>query len=792
MQNLWILSLLDSRWHGTLKYQTTERLISTKMHNAKHIFGIVALTCYICIDFTYAAFPLERDVAKFTKILPNKKWTVFMEREVSSCFTEIKRNDSNSLIDAVRCMTEKQHTSKCVYFSWLSCRLNHIRPHILMYKFWDSNPRIRFIVHRQFSINITVFGLPNPAQISFEGMGKVYFYRGPVYPFTFMHPDNIITLRYQSQVSYGVTFIEYDVVQRFNVTHFQHIGETTIYFRWGSSLVICFHIQIDKTHRLSLDVTSCLHCKFLVYDGPNERLPIIMNPNSAVKAQKVVASTFQVFLIVIESQQQQETLTYASVYKHGAAFNFSNVEHLKFNFDNGTYCKGHSMVSRQCVYAFHTNNLETIRFSLTEFQLTGDYQGAGFAAGIVLFNYFLGKREVMFELTKHFETSKIRYVDLTGTGSKMDVVVFVYSVFASLSVTFVMTTTRCNTLLVHNSFVSYTRYLTPVDHTRRAFEIKTSAQEVIQSNACFRIQLLSFRYLFHFSFPQSIPALVTTMPSLETHRWECGIFLISPHYFWIGNTQSKIRTIASIQVNCTDRSSDLQTVEIKWLPCKIPCTCLQPRLCPRSELIVHPNATNTCDICQFVHIYSNWVRLKPNSSLNIRMKSNTCPFVALKFRDDNEDGFRSPTFEIALNRSSIISRTPDFKSSMMITMLPTKCPFEIPLAAIPPSSASAAIYGGGVSSTKFTRHMVKAAYWRGTLYRRFSRANPVSWDTAAKSCKQAGQFLLTIHSVDEYHFIKETFMQPHDTSVVYVGMKREVMYLHKVYISLLNPLAYII
>ena len=75
-----------------------------------------------------------------------------------------------------------------------------------------------------------------------------------------------------------------------------------------------------------------------------------------------------------------------------------------------------------------------------------------------------------------------------------------------------------------------------------------------------------------------------------------------------------------------------------------------------------------------------------------------------------------------------------------------------------------------------TEVMEKTAYWRGSLYRRLFCCYPhrVTWNKAAKYCQQAGQFLLTIHSVDEFNFVKETFLQPHDTLILCVGIKREV------------------
>ena len=147
--------------------------------------------------------------------------------------------------------------------------------------------------------------------------------------------------------------------------------------------------------------------------------------------------------------------------------------------------------------------------------------------------------------------------------------------------------------------------------------------------------------------------------------------------------------------------------------------------------------------------------------------------------DNKLDQFETPSFGIDLNRSNTI-KIPYF-TLVHLCMKTENCAIEIPLTAMPSSSQLALQYvRRRVPLAKF---MTKTAYWRGCLYRRFSEAYSVSWDTAAKSCQQAGQFLLTIHSLDEFDFIKKTFLQPHDTLMLFVGMKREVMYLNRVSIT---------
>ena len=769
-----------------------DELRSTTMPLAKYLYGTLIIFCYFCSNYTYAAFPMERDVAELAGISPHKLWAVFMKKIASRCFDEIKRNFSNSLTDAMWCMTKK-HTFECVYYFYNRyCKLIHTNPNILEYDFATSRPHIRVVVHRLFSINITILELKKNTQVLFENKENMYIYMGPLYLFTLMSADNSIKLAFNGIHS---SIIEYSVVQRFKVTRFHQMRRAAMYFRWGDFLITSFRIKIDIITRLILDVTSCLRCKILVYDGPNERLPIIMKLNNTAHVQKVVASTFQVFIIVLEIQQQQETLTYAPVYKSTALFNLSNNENQELNFNNGTYCKGHSMLSRLCVYTFYTYNGKTIRFSLTDLQFTGDYQYTRFAAGIVLFNYFHGKRQRMFDLKKNLSRNLASYVDVIGTGSKMDVVVFVYSDFVHLALKFVMSMTSCNILSVHNEYISYTKYISPSNHMGRVFEIDKSAQELFQSHGCFRMQSIKSKYSFQFLFPKIMPSLLTTMPTLRRDRRNaCSIVKASPNYYFYSfynNCPIEIGIIESIKINCTGKYNDIQTVDIKWLPCKVPCACLSRSSCPRAEMMSRrPNDNNTCDICKSIHIIGSTFgyKFKPNISIQIRMKSNVCSSsFKLRIKGNNLTGFASPLFKIVFTKNDIVYGIPDFKSSVCMSIEYTsyKCPLEFPLAAAQSSSASGFTGGIGVQKT------VETAYWSGFLYRGFSRNPPESWNSAAKLCQQAGLHLLTIHSADEYHFIKETFLQPYDTLILHIGFKGEVVYLHKVYKLWLNPQVYI-
>ena len=196
-----------------------------------------------------------------------------------------------------------------------------------------------------------------------------------------------------------------------------------------------------------------------------------MKLNNADTAQRVEASTFQVFVAVIECHEQQEILTYASIYKSTALYiisrmlNIKNLVLIMARIVTDTLWSP-ADVSIPCKIA-------TGKPFVVSWRIGSSWgnQVTRFAVEIILFTYFHWQKEI----TKHIKTSNTRYVGLIGTGSRLEIVEFVYLVFASFTMVFVMTPARCNTLLVYINSICYTRYLSLVDHTKRNFAINESA-----------------------------------------------------------------------------------------------------------------------------------------------------------------------------------------------------------------------------------------------------------------------------------------------------------------------------
>ena len=340
-----------------------------------------------------AAFPLERDVAELSGISPPKQWICFMERVARMCLNDIKNKEYMTLTDTLKCMTKKD-SSQCLHGyqkRWtFFCTLFHVLPNVL--KFCARSFRIQIFVHRQFSLNVTVVDAGQDYEIQpyFEVMGNEYTGRNFS---TLLSSDNRMEIYFSSKGGQSCINIDFGVSHTLHTTNHRQIEANIMYIPWGHFLATCFHIQVDISARLALGNVTCSPCKLIVYDGPSEKLPIILKIDKE-RFQRVLASTFQVLVVVIDDRDhQQALLTYTPIYTTTAVYNLSIDEHHQQHFDNHTWCNGHSWSARLCVYTFYTSTRNKIRLSATDLELQGRYDprdSALKAAGVCLADHVPG------------------------------------------------------------------------------------------------------------------------------------------------------------------------------------------------------------------------------------------------------------------------------------------------------------------------------------------------------------------------------------------------------------------
>ena len=644
-----------------------------------------------------------------------------------------------------------------------------------------ENPYL-FIVHRQFNLNVTVIYYITEYEIS--EIDELYLsgkkYKGLIFPFTFISSSNSLEIAFpfDAEICIG---IEYSICQRFNGTNYRRMETNGMYFLWGYFLVTCFRIHVDMTARLALNTASCFGCKLVVYDGPTGKVPVILKSNGAGKYHRVVASAFQVFVVLVEDGHQKEAvIIYAPVYISTAVYNLSKSDYVEISFDNRTHCHGSSLYARLCVFVFHTSGGRMIRFSLTDLQFSGKYSGSRYTAGIVFFNHFNGTTDKMVEMNTNLKFGEATNFEIIGTSSKMLVSVFEYFILASITLTFAASTKSCNTFLVSDNYISHSGYITPVLGKRNVSQIDKPSHDLLKYHICYRFQFLHMKpsqHRFKFLVSDDVnPMLVTTgNTQLNQYAWRnrCTFYMqrLQHRTYFLDNLERKgIFSIKSFEVEFCD-GLQYSHLQIMTLPCRIPCPhIVQEKYCHPNNYepnVGWANSVNTtCDVCENTYIFCKTVRLASSILPRIRIKSKVC-----KYASSVMSTYRPVTLEMTLtfNRTDILSALSDFKTETNIYLRSTSCVVEIPISAI--VSVKTNIY------RKTTPHVVKTFQWGGALYHSMHHQPPVSWEAAAAYCKKFGASLLTIHSQAEYRFVKETFLKTYDVLVLYVGVKRKVQYL---------------
>ena len=558
---------------------------------------LINVSCCFYFQISQAAFPLEQDVRELVKISQPKRWIAFMERKASRCLNDTKTNSPTGLINALRCMFDKGTFNRClITLLEGSCVLIHEYPNILKFIEEDdylSQKIIHVFIHRQFNVNVTMVRCSIPTvlwnNLRYDTMYFVIAekkFRGPHPPVTIIILHNSLKIQFNIGQSYN-TVIEYDVVQNLNVTYHPKMTENALYFPWGDFLVKCFQIKVDVKARLSLEIIKCVSCKILVYDGPNEKLPIIMKIRKIRQAQRVVGSTFQVYVVITGNDYQKKSrIVYAPIYSKTAVFNISKNEPHEISFDNHTHCYGHSFSARLCVYKYYTAHSEKMRFTLIDLSFKGSYQGSGFEAGVFVFNQFGETVAKLMKFNKNLPL--LGNTDFEIIGTKIYVAIFVYSVYASLSLKFSMSKADCNILLVSNNYISYSGYITSVDGTPYVLYVSQPSKDLSKYDNCFQFQFFGLEYEIMIIFRANTQLLMTItgfkfklhnndnryyLPCRTDIKALAGRYHVKDTNRQYQDRQSIVSSIKYLKVHKCFPNTYMR-IRIKWLPCKLPCRYL--------------------------------------------------------------------------------------------------------------------------------------------------------------------------------------------------------------------------
>ena len=221
----------------------------------------------------------------------------------------------------------KKNITKSLHRKYSSWRITHLYPNIVHV---ESDLSLQIIVHHSFNLNVTVMYYlhaydPLPTGEFYLAISGKRYTR-LVYPFTFMSSNNSLEITFPLNI---VIFlgIEYSIGQKFNHANYFQVEYIDMYLLWSYFLLTLFRIHVYMRARLALNTSSCLRCKLIVYHGPTGKLPILMKSKGTARYQKAVASTFQVFVVLIENVHQQDNIiTFAPNYINTAVYNLSKVD----------------------------------------------------------------------------------------------------------------------------------------------------------------------------------------------------------------------------------------------------------------------------------------------------------------------------------------------------------------------------------------------------------------------------------------------------------------------------------
>ena len=367
----------------------------------------------------------------------------------------------------------------------------------------------------------------------------------------------------------------------------------------------------------------------------------------------------------------------------------------------------------------------------------------------------------------------------------MHVSVFAYTLLASITLRFSISTKKCSTLLVSDNHISYSGYITPVPGKWNEFHINQSSQALLEYNVCYKFQFIYIQipeYTFKFIFPDVTPMLVTVryIPLYQFRlRKACYFDMEGSHYRpnWL-DSMFETEGIISINSFRVEFCGPLQYshLQIITLPCKIPCpSIIREIYCSFSHVqaneLWEDSANITCDVCNNVYMFCKNIHLRSKSLPLIRIISKVCKYAILQMWTYDLGQFSAM---VTFSRNDFLSATSAFTTDTDIFLDISSCVAEIPIRVTKLVKPNA--------HRETTRH-VKTFQWGGALYHSVRLKFKVSWETAAFYCQESGAFLLTIHSQAEYLFLRETFLKTYGVLVLYVGVKRKVIWIYNFFVD---------
>ena len=749
------------------------------------------------IYYIWCIFPLEQDVAEMTGVSLSKSWMVFMEKRVQTCVLGLSRH---RMIGLLKCLAPKSATQLCFYkrnhfikgrkkFSY--CVLALMEPNILkVYSLFEYYRSITIKVHKMFDINITVSlfryvhqDIRRENRLSDVYMeiilnGSKHQYRGTRYPWSFIHTHHSLSIRFV-RFRYHEVNLEYSILKRGVFREYSQLSLFAFSYILERYWMNYVHIRVDRRTRVALKLLPCLPCKIITYDGPNELLPTILRISKGmVKTKELIASTFQVFVVVIQvGKTSAMGLTYKPVY-HSKSFNYTKGTYKDIAFDNNTNCGGRCTLVRSCVYEIRSLNPLNFQLSIRNLFFNGIYRGSEFA-GFLLLADDGESTEAICEFYDIFAVDPYE-LNITVTGTHLYVVIYSYSVYGLLSVDVFISATECVGYFLDRSSWTHAPFLESRNLPKIRYVLDWTSFNNETRVFCIKVHLLQLVYFnqkkyqpyleYEFSLETNTPVMVildyrTLLGIPETYTF--GVF---PFVAGIYHTDQISYHRNANYAHARYLTTNLAMKILEYRKFRFYAIAIQSSPCVVNDnwlgLGKHQLQNRVINICDkyYVTCKSRWLYPRPSSTIQIQFHPQDTQGIFLYLR-----GFDAQ-FELRIygNRTILI---PEFKGSPIRITIP-KCKERDPIEI---SRQSVTVFRSDVLGGRhFKNSVIKTKFWKGRGYTYISNLGYISLNKAAAICHSGFGYMLTVDTADEYEFIKEGFLSGSVNHVLYVGARWKV------------------
>ena len=725
----------------------------------------------ILVSFTYigpgnCVNSIEREVRGMTATYPViKSWLVFMERRVLVCGQN--RNGVLNTFNFLRCLsTEGNRKEMCLYGKIDRCRIIVRGGNVFSLKslYTRSLFLLRIEVNRVFSLNLT-FGkldLCNNKKKAFYCMdymdvrigNKSERFTEHRLSWTVLSKHTSAMISINNPIYNLHIEFEYSIIEKSN--HEYTIQWGTYDFHYNYFQIERVHIVVEIIYRIHVEISGCFQCKIIAHDGPHEIFPTILRKTTGPRDLTSFYTSAHYCLVFMAS----ETVYNTTVIRYNAVFvvytTFTLNTPTQLMFDNNTRCNDNTNQVRSCVFKIRAPDDSNVKLTLTEIQIKGVHVGIDFAAGFVVYNVVGGRPEKVSELLESATYFPVHGIPFTSTESVMYVVIFAYSVCASIFARAVTIAESCNGKFVTMSL--------PI--TTAIIYLDNSADIT-----CFRVQTVSvYRGKNSASkFSIRVNPNITVFVDLsyvvlyrDNSRCHFNLFNDLQNTHYVKPTKkgyhSYIGNIKKVDWKCSP-DTKIMITEIKAASCDLPC-----RLLFRTKAFEQSRVS--CNVCHFKYLGGLWSTHIFNKEINrtalidLRIFSSHCGTVNLLFVIDPM--WRSAAITVDVNRNQTFSMA----SQLGVRILyESRCMISLPRHAF---------------SVEYDRYSIPEKMrapinfiWRDVLYRVTWSDRELSWTYTARECHKYGGSLLVVHDQMEYHQI-EHLMHKFAIGVLYVGLKHKV------------------